>query len=46
MLTLGYNAAKINSKIKPNQRNHTTPKYKFNSDILIIIIGGLLSDSL
>ena len=43
MLTLDRMQLK-NSKIKPNQRNHTTPKYKLNSHILIIIIGGLLSD--
>ena len=55
-LTLGYNhynnhynhynnGAKKNRKIKPNLRNHTTLKYKLNSDILILIVGGLLSDS-
>ena len=38
------NEDKKYNKIKSNQRNHTTPKLKLNSDILIIIIGGLLRD--
>ena len=44
-LTWGYNAGKKQIKIKTDQINHTTPKEKFNSEILIIIIGGLFSDA-
>ena len=45
MLTWGYYAANKKQQNKTKPKKSQTPKYKLNSDILIIIIGGLLSDS-